>query len=366
MDYAGVWIVRRFALIFVSCDHSLHDILQQSGFEKYIKILTQLKETLCAIYDVDKNNHTMYEKEAPLVNCYDDLDAMLDDFDAAIVIAQMPVPTIIISKLLDAKKHVFLEWPLMLDSTDFTSSLLQLAQKRKVVFDCSQMWLPDTTIEMLCQIISKKTYGRLRTLEFSTDACDDFKNSFNDQKYVDSLIFTSCMNCIYTVNLIFGAMPNIVFARRHCRRHRINDANKIESEFYLHAMLGYDDSTAMISYDNNNKTSQFGLCIKATLEDATILVNGITRCVTVYANNNNKSTSDEYNISKSHGKVLNYDHHLFCSVQNFIDAICNVHEKKKHLLMPSKRIKDAIATAKITKAALLSSDNGIPIYLDLR
>lgn len=370
-------------------NYALHGDLQPAFLVQICSdVLTRLDETLCAICDADKNNHIRYEKEMPLVRRYTDLDEMIssEDFNAVVVVcsqAAMPLYAAVVSRLLDAKKYVFLEWPFVCDAAAEYAPLFQLAQKRKVLLDCSRMYVTDTTtVDILRQIISQNRYGRLLALEFSSRGCTmmppmdhayggDYNICRNEKNFTNHMILTSC---IYLVNRLFDSVPNMVFARtgtvesvpvqQSLPCDNPENTDDVKSRFYSHVILGYaNDATAIISC-NNMKTSIPDMQIKAVLENATVVANGITRRVSVHDN----ASCD---IDVLHGKDASYTYHLLCSMQGFIDTIYNHKIKaKKNAQNQSPqytpRIKDAVASAKISKAALLSSKNGIPIYLDLR
>ncbi|MDH3766154.1 MAG: Gfo/Idh/MocA family oxidoreductase, partial [Nitrosopumilus sp.] len=80
--------------------------------KNHIRILSQLG-VLSAICDIDSQNCKEYGKKYA-VNHYESLEKLLDfeEFDGAIITTPTSTHTDIATKLLNAKKHVFLEKPI--------------------------------------------------------------------------------------------------------------------------------------------------------------------------------------------------------------------------------------------------------------
>ncbi len=361
----------KFALVIISDNHNDASNAQMTlKFQTYVKILTQLKETPFAVYDANSHNHKMYVNN--VTHCYDNLDEMITraHFDATIVLAHKSVPVSIVSRLLDAKKHVFLEWPFGRVVSDY-ESLLSIAQKRKVILDCNRIWGKDTAVGALWSMITNNTYGHLLALEFSGHG-DMLMSSLHDiygADYFDTpqniddchLSLVTCMTFIYTANWLFNTVSNMVFARITDKATLSDSDQNTEqkSTLYLHMMLGYDNNTTAIILYDNIKLLKPDLGIVAVFDNAVVSVDFVTSQIHVQKNTTFDSTE-----STLYGNLQNYDQHLSLAIQDFIVAICNVKEKVCTYYTP--RIKDVISATKGAKAALLSSKNGIPIYLDVR
>ena len=133
-------------------------------------------------------------------------------------------------------------------------------------------------------------------------------------------------------------MPHVVFARAGKIKH--------EHEDFASIMLGYNnDRVAIISSNwiTPNKIRKFN----AVCTDATISLDFISQEVTIGKN----EESEIIQIEKQEPLML--------EIQSFLGAI----ECKNEQVIKAQ---EAVNVTKIAEAALLSSQKGIPIYLDLR
>jgi UDP-N-acetylglucosamine 3-dehydrogenase len=111
-------------------------------------------------------------------------------------------------------------------------------------------------------------------------------------------------------------------------------------------MLGYSDNrTAIIS--SNWITPKKVRTFSAVCTDAVIVSDFISQEIKV-------ERKEETEIPRNEKKEP-----LLLEIQNFIEAI----EGKKELVVGSQQ---AVNVTKIAEAALLSSQKGVPIYLDLK
>ena len=152
------------------------------------------------------------------------------------------------------------------------------------------------------------------------------------------IIYDTSVHDIDTANWLFNDMPNLVFAR----------AGKIKHEFedYATIMLGYSNNkTAIIS--SNWVTPKKIRKFSAVCTNATISSDFITQEVIV----NKEITSDVIDIQKQEPLKL--------EILDFINTIENNNEQ-------GPKPMDAVKVTKIAEAALLSSEKGVPIYLDLK
>jgi len=102
------------------------------------------------------------------VRRHTDLDRMIrsEKFDGAVLVPYADMSRAA-SRLLGAKKHVFVaEWPVALD-TARGAALLQLAKRRGVTLGCGRMLGPNRALSGLRQVISDGRYGRLVALGLS-------------------------------------------------------------------------------------------------------------------------------------------------------------------------------------------------------
>jgi len=152
------------------------------------------------------------------------------------------------------------------------------------------------------------------------------------------IIYDTSVHDIDTANWLFDDMPHVVFARAGKIKH--------EHEDFASIMLGYkDDKVAIISLNwiTPKKVRKFN----AVCTDAIISSDFITQEVIVEKSNKSETIQNEKQEP------------LLLEIQSFLGAI----EGKNEQVVKSQQ---AVNVTKIAEAALLSSQKGVPIYLDLK
>ena len=99
------------------------------------RVLSEL-QVLSAICDLDSAKAREFAQKYS-VNHYDSVDSLIEseEFDGVIVATPTSTHTDIATKLLQAKKHTFVEKPLTHDSTE-GDKLAEIAEKNKVILTC--------------------------------------------------------------------------------------------------------------------------------------------------------------------------------------------------------------------------------------
>jgi UDP-N-acetylglucosamine 3-dehydrogenase len=137
---------------------------------------------------------------------------------------------------------------------------------------------------------------------------------------------------------LFDDVPHVVFARAGKIKH--------EHEDFASIMLGYkDDKIAVIS--SNWITPKKVRTFSAVCIDAIITSDFISQQVKI----EKKEETENLRMEKLEPLLL--------EIQSFLGAV----EGKNELVVKSQ---EAVNVTKIAEAALLSSQKGIPIYLDLK
>ena len=179
---------------------------------------------------------------------------------------------------------------------------------------------------------SFKKFGDLVMLEFHRE------NRMPPHIKDIGIIFDSSVHDIDTANWIFDEMPIVVFAKAKKIKH--------EHEDFVSIMLGYkNDRVAIIS--SNWITPKKLRKFNAVCTDAIISSDSITQETII-------EKQDETEIIQNKKQEL-----LQLEIQNFLGAI---EGKNEHIIKSN----EAVNVIKIAEAALLSSQKGIPIYLDLK
>ena len=299
--------------------------------ENHSKILSELG-VLSAICDIDYSKAKEYGEKYS-VNHYDTLEKLLDSekFEGAFVATSTFTDTEIITKLLEAKKHVFVEKPMTYKSED-GEKLVKLAEKKKVILTCGYIERFNPAVDIVKNIVREKKFGDLVMLEFHRE------NRMPLHIKDIGIIFGSSVHDIDTANWIFDEMPIVVFAKAKKIKH--------EHEDFASIMLGYkNDRVAIIS--SNWVTPKKLRKFNAVCTDAIISSDSITQEIII-------EKQDETEIIQNKKQES-----LQLEIQSFLGAI---EGKNEHIIKSN----EAVNVIKIAEAALLSSQKGIPIYLDLK
>ncbi|MGY5149595.1 MAG: Gfo/Idh/MocA family protein [Candidatus Nitrosopumilus sp. bin_68KS] len=299
--------------------------------KNHTRILSQLG-VLSAICDTDYKKCKEYGEKYS-VNYYDSLDELLkcEEFDGAFVVTPTSTHTQIAKKLLEAKKHVFVEKPMTYKSED-GEILAKLAEKNKVILTCGYIERFNPAVGVVKKFVKEKKFGDLVMLEFHRE------NRMPLHIKDVGIIYDTSVHDIDTANWLFDDMPHVVFARAGKIKH--------EHEDFASIMLGYkDDKVAIIS--SNWITPKKVRKFNAVCTDAIISSDFISQEITVEKDEENETIQNEKQEP------------LLLEIKSFLGAI---EGKNEHIV----KSQEAVNVTKIAEAALLSSLKGIPIYLDLK
>ena len=299
--------------------------------KNHTRVLSELG-VLIAVCDADSQKSKEYGEKYS-VNHYETLDELLvsEEFDGAFVVTPTSTHTEIAKKLLEAKKHVFVEKPMTYKSED-GERLAKLAEKNKVVLTCGYIERFNPAVDVVKKMVKEKKFGELVMLEFHRE------NRMPLHIKDVGIIYDTSVHDIDTANWLFDDMPHVVFARAGRIKH--------EHEDFASIMLGYkNDKVAIIS--SNWITPKRVRKFNAVCTDAIISSDFITQEIIVEKSDNSETIQSEKQEP------------LSLEIQSFLGAI----EGKNDLIVKSQQ---AVNVTKIAEAALLSSQKGIPIYLDLK
>ncbi len=299
--------------------------------KNHTRILSELG-VLAAICDVNPEKSKEYGEKYS-VNYYQSLEELLksEEFDGALVVTPTSTHTEIAMKLLESKKHVFVEKPMTYKSED-GEKLAKLAEKNKVILTCGYIERFNPAVDIVKKIVNEKKYGDLVMLEFHRE------NRMPLHIKDVGIIYDTSVHDIDTANWLFNDMPQVVFARAGKIKH--------EHEDFASIMLGYKNNKVAIISSNwitPKKVRKFSaVCTEAIISSDFI--------------------SQEIIVEKDekYEKIENEKQEpLLREIQNFLDAIAN---KTQQVV----KAQQAVNVTKIAEAALLSSQKGTPIYLDLK
>lgn len=299
--------------------------------KNHARVLSEL-EVLSAICDVDSQRAKDFGEKYS-VNHYDSPDKLIESekFDGAFVVTPTATHTEITTKLIKAKKHVFVEKPLTYNSVE-GEELAQLAKKNKVLLTCGYIERFNPAVDIVKNYVKEKKFGELIMLEFHRE------NRMPLHIKDVGIIYDTSVHDIDTANWLFDDVPNVVFARSGQIIHQHEDFASI--------MLGYKDNKVAI-ITSNWITPKKVRTFSAVCSEAVITSDFISQEVKI-------EKKDEIDIPK-HDK----EEPLSLEIQSFLDAI----EQKNELVVKPQQ---AVNVTKIAEAALLSSKQGVPIYLNLK
>jgi len=299
--------------------------------KNHTRILSQLG-VLAAVCDSNVERSEEYGRKYS-VNHYTNLDDLLknEEFDGAFVVTPTSTHSEIATKLVEAKKHVFVEKPLSY-SSEQGERLAEIAKKNKVLLTCGYIERFNPAVNTVKKIIREKKYGELVMLEFHRE------NRMPLHIKDVGIIYDTSVHDIDTSNWLFDEMPVVVFARSGQINHEYEDFATI--------MLGYkNERTAIIS--SNWITPKKVRTFSAVCTDAVISSDFISQEVRIEKNEDTEIPRNEKREP------------LLLEIQEFLSAIEENRE-------PLVKVNQAVNVTKIAEAALLSSQKGVPIYLDLK
>ena len=299
--------------------------------KNHTRILSELG-VLVAICDANFEKSKEYGEKYS-VNYYQSLEKLLEseEFDGAFVVTPTSTHTEIAMKLLESKKHVFVEKPMTYKSED-GEKLVKLAEKNKVILTCGYIERFNPAVDIVKKMVNEKRFGELVMLEFHRE------NKIPLYIKDVGIIYDTSVHDIDTANWLFNEMPQVVFARSGKIRH--------EREDFANIMLGYkNDKVAIIS--SNWITPKKVRKFSAVCTEAIISSDFISQEIIVEKDEEVERIENEKQEP------------LLKEIQNFLDAIYNKTEQ----IVKSQ---EAVNVTKIAEAALLSSQKGTPIYLDLK
>ena len=267
------------------------------------------------------------------VNFYNSFENLLEKekFDAALVCTPTFTHSDITTRLIENKKHVFVEKPMTYLSED-GQNLIDAAKRNNVILTCGYIERFNPAVASVKDFIKSQKYGDLIRLEF-------YREHRMPQHIKDvGVIYDTSVHDIDTAMWLFDETPEVVYAIAGKINH--------EHEDFATIMLGFkDNKTATIS--SNWITPIRVRNFNAVCTEARIFSDFITQEIRIETDNGTENPKNE----KAEPLSL--------EIKNFLDSI----EGKNDLLVKPEQ---AVNVTKIAEAALLSSQKGTPIYLDLR
>ena len=268
------------------------------------------------------------------VNHYGSIDDMIDteSLDACLVCTPTKTHYTVATKLMEKGINVFVEKPLSYSSKE-CEEMIQIAKKNKISLTCGYIERFNPAVQEVKKILSDNVYGELLMIEFHRE------NRMPLHIKDVGIIYDTAVHDIDTAIYLFGSKPNVVFARAGKIFHSFEDFSNI--------ILGFGkDRVAVIS--SNWITPKKVRNFSAVCTDAIINGDFIKQEITI-----------EDSLCTTTPRRQNLVEPLSLELRNFIEVI---EGKRDH---PEVSPEEATNVTKIAEAALLSSNTGAPIYLNL-
>jgi UDP-N-acetylglucosamine 3-dehydrogenase len=264
---------------------------------------------------------------------YSSVDDMLaaERLDACLVCTPTRTHSAVTKKVIEKGLHAFVEKPLAFSSKE-CEEMSQLARRKNIVLTAGYIERFNPVVRETKKVIAEKKYGELLMMEFHRENRTSLK-----VKDV-GIIFDTSVHDIDTAMFLFDARPNVVFARAGKQVHAYED--------YATIMLGFSgQKVAVIA--SNWLTPKKVRTFSAVCTEGIITGDFITQ---------------ETRIDHAGETIVPrrpFQEPLTLEMKNFIDSI----EGKEKPLVDAASATDV---TRIAEAALLSSETGSPIYLDLK
>ena len=297
----------------------------------HARILAQTGR-LAAVCDADAGRAAEYGGRHAVPHYTSVSDALAAErFGAAIVCTPTSTHVDVASELIDAGKHVMVEKPMTYDPGD-GEALAAMAARRSVVLTCGYIERYNPCVASVRGMVASGEHGGLVMAEFHREG--RMPPHIRDV----GVIYDTAVHDIDTAMWLFGAPPEVVFARAGSIRH--------EHEDFATVMLGFGgDRAAVIS--SNWITPARSRTFSAVFTGAVVSGDFISQAVRI-------ETGEETRSPRAA-----WAEPLSAEIEAFVAAAEG--SGPAPLVAPA----DAIRVTRVAEAALLSSRNGAPVYLDL-
>jgi predicted dehydrogenase len=302
--------------------------------KNHVRVLHNM-EVLEAVCDLssDRAKEIAKKYNTKFYSSIKDLFSNERGLDACLVCTPTKSHLSVVKDVIENGCHVFVEKPLSFSSKE-CEEMTDLSEKAKVVLTCGYVERFNPAVQDLKKIIEEQAYGDLLMMEFHRE------NRMPLHIKDVGVIYDTSVHDIDTAMFLFGKGPKMVFARAGKKFHSYEDFATI--------MLGFEDQKVAIIASNwvtPKKVRTFSaVCTEGTV--------------------NGDFITQEIKIDQGDATIIprrqQFQEPLILELQSFIDVI---EGRRKRPLVTSE---EATNVTKVAEAALLSSDTGSPIYLELK
>ena len=264
---------------------------------------------------------------------YSSVDDMLasEQLDGCLVCTPTKTHAAVAKKVMEKGINAFVEKPLAFSSQE-CEEMMQVAKKKNVILTAGYIERFNPAVSEAKKLIAEKKYGDPIMMEFHRE--NRMPLNIKDV----GIIFDTSVHDIDTAMFLFDARPHVVFARAGKRLH--------EHEDFATIMLGFGDQRVAV-IASNWLTPKKVRTFSAVCTDGIITGDFLTQ---------------ETRIDSAGEAIVPrrpFQEPLTLELKNFIESI----EGKA---TPVVGASDATNVTRVAEAALLSSNTGSPIYVDLK
>jgi UDP-N-acetylglucosamine 3-dehydrogenase len=289
-------------------------------------------EAVCDL-SADRAKEIAKKYDTKYYSSINDLFSNETGLDACLVCTPTKSHLSVVREVIQNGCHAFVEKPLSFSSKE-CEEMKDLSEKSKVILTCGYVERFNPAVQDLKKIIEEQAYGDLLMMEFHRE------NRMPLHIKDVGVIYDTSVHDIDTAMFLFGKGPNMVFARAGKKFHLFEDFATI--------MLGFEDQKVAIIASNwvtPKKVRTFSaVCTEGTI--------------------NGDFITQEIRIDHGDATIIprrqQFQEPLVLELQTFIEVIAG---RRKQPVVTSQ---EATNVTKVAEAALLSSDTGSPIYLELK
>lgn len=267
------------------------------------------------------------------VQYYSSIDDMLgkEKLDGCLVCTPTKTHSIVAKKMMEHGVNTFVEKPMSFSSKE-CEEMMSVAEKKKVVLTSGYVERFNPAVSDARKLIEGGVYGDPMMIEFHRE------NRMPLHIKDVGVIYDTSVHDIDAAMFLFGSRPNVVFARAGKHFHTFEDFATI--------MLGFEGQKVAIIASN-------WVTPKKVRTFSAVCTNGIIT---------GDFLTQEIKIDNADATVTprrQFQEPLPLELKNFIEAI----EGKAKIIVTAA---DATNVTRVAEAAILSSNTGSPVYLDLK
>jgi len=267
------------------------------------------------------------------VHSYSSIDEMLNNeqLDGCLVCTPTKTHAAAAKKLMEHGVHTFVEKPMSFSSKE-CEEMMEVAEKKKILLTSGYVERFNPAVSEARKLIEGGKYGDPMMIEFHRE------NRMPLHIKDVGVIYDTSVHDIDAAMFLFGSRPNVVFARAGKRFHSFEDFATI--------MLGFEGQKVAI-IASNWLTPKKVRTFSAVCTDGIITGDFLTQ---------------EIRIDHAEATIVprtQFQEPLTLELRNFIEAITG----KGKLMVTAA---DATNVTRVAEAAILSSNTGSPVYLDLK